>query len=599
MVIATAGDDGVKTWSWRGEQLYEKDAFLEETGSRCVRFNHNGQVLVSAGDGGVITLRHASGQKLGQLKEKIDTKYSEDTGRNFMHQSTWNKINAVSFSSGSRYLACGGTDKVVKIWDLKKRSVIRHFRTHTSEVQCVEFSRDGDKFIGSGSANGEISLFNVVTGKVALNLSPAKLMDLEAGASTTSISFSSIDRTGMISSSADGSVYFWDITESQSRALRECYGSLHSAPVADVLFSPVSPHVFASGGYDKRLIVTDTNSDGMAVSEIEVRAPITCMAYLPGGQQISVGTSDGSLLVYDTRRMGSGARAIPLTDVDVHAPVQVSCIQAQPATAMMNPSRQARQEPPPHGKPATPARRVVTPQRRKTPANDEGPAAGAGQAHGGDLPKEEEVNSMLRTKHVALLSPAQSVEKVRMEALTRRQKKKAVEEAVAERVPEPKRAPAPAKAETKATKADSTKPKDVGTRGPGQTVSSLPAPRAEREARARGQDAGREARNAAPLASPDTSVWPRQPSATAPDAFATAPGVEKSEIKQMLEEALDDVKVSVQGSIRDLHVEILRQFQMQMNDMQAMLHDNASKIETLAKENQELRKENLLLRNIY
>ena len=98
LVIATAGDDGVKTWSWRGEQLYEKDAFLEETGSRCVRFNHNGQVLVSAGDGGVITLRHASGQKLGQLKEKIDTKYSEDTGRNFMHQSTWNKINAVDSS---------------------------------------------------------------------------------------------------------------------------------------------------------------------------------------------------------------------------------------------------------------------------------------------------------------------------------------------------------------------------------------------------------------------------------------------------------------------------------------------------------------------
>merc|ERR1711871_208825 len=70
------------------------------------------------------------------------------------------------------------------------------------------------------------------------------------------------------------------------------------------------------------------------------------------------------------------------------------------------------------------------------------------------------------------------------------------------------------------------------------------------------------------------------------------PSLQKEDIKQMLDEAIDDVKLSVQGSIRDLHVEILRQFQMQMNDMEAMLHDNASKIETLAKENQELRKEN-------
>ena len=38
-----------------------------------------------------------------------------------------NQINAVSFSSGSRYLACGGTDMIVKVWDLKKRSVIRKF----------------------------------------------------------------------------------------------------------------------------------------------------------------------------------------------------------------------------------------------------------------------------------------------------------------------------------------------------------------------------------------------------------------------------------------------------------------------------------------
>ena len=53
LIVATSGNDGVKTWSWRNNNLYSRDHFNEESGAQCLRFNHNGQVLVSAGENGV------------------------------------------------------------------------------------------------------------------------------------------------------------------------------------------------------------------------------------------------------------------------------------------------------------------------------------------------------------------------------------------------------------------------------------------------------------------------------------------------------------------------------------------------------------------
>ena len=89
---------------------------------------------------------------------------------------------------------------------------------------------------------------------------------------TTSLSFSNLDRRLLASSSSDGSVCIWDITQSDVRALREGYGGLHSAPTSEVSFSPVSPSIFASVGYDKRLLLVDHEGGGNVVTEIHARA---------------------------------------------------------------------------------------------------------------------------------------------------------------------------------------------------------------------------------------------------------------------------------------------------------------------------------------
>ena len=81
---------------------------------------------------------------------------SSDDGKNL-------PINSLSFTANSMYLASGGNDGVVKIWDLKKRSLGNSFKSHYSQITSVNWNL-GDTIIGSSSLVGSIILHNVATG---------------------------------------------------------------------------------------------------------------------------------------------------------------------------------------------------------------------------------------------------------------------------------------------------------------------------------------------------------------------------------------------------------------------------------------------------
>ncbi|MGI8897126.1 MAG: WD40 repeat domain-containing protein, partial [Pyrinomonadaceae bacterium] len=60
--------------------------------------------------------------------------------------------NAVAFSPDNRWLASGGKDNVIKIWDLATGNVLRTLYGHTSNVNALAVSLDG-KLLASGSGN--------------------------------------------------------------------------------------------------------------------------------------------------------------------------------------------------------------------------------------------------------------------------------------------------------------------------------------------------------------------------------------------------------------------------------------------------------------
>ena len=194
--IASSAADGLKTWTYTGSpgarRSPEVAAARDCGAAQCARFNHNGQVIVGAGASGVITLWHTNGTVLGELVR------NKDRGQ---------PIHSLFFSSGSRYLATGGVDRVVKIWDLKRREIIRSFKSHKTAVSCVQFSKDADKFVASGALSGKVCVFNVLSGRLVNTLEPPETPEVPKSASSMgvqAVSFSPFRKSILAAAYNDG-----------------------------------------------------------------------------------------------------------------------------------------------------------------------------------------------------------------------------------------------------------------------------------------------------------------------------------------------------------------------------------------------------------
>uniref|UniRef100_A0ACB8FNT3 Protein nedd1 n=1 Tax=Sphaerodactylus townsendi TaxID=933632 RepID=A0ACB8FNT3_9SAUR len=145
--FASAGDDDVKIWDSTSITVVEQ--FSPHTASYpvssvCWGSNNNFLVTASAlGDKIVISNCKGKPVPLFELAEGA-------------------KQTCVSLSSNSVYIASGGIDSSVNIWDLKYRKPYRSLKDHRDEVTCVTFNWN-DCYIASGSMSGEIILHSLTT----------------------------------------------------------------------------------------------------------------------------------------------------------------------------------------------------------------------------------------------------------------------------------------------------------------------------------------------------------------------------------------------------------------------------------------------------
>jgi WD40 repeat protein len=217
--------------------------------------------------------------------------------------------NAVAFSPDNRWLASGGKDNVIKIWDLATGNVLRTLYGHTSNVNALAVSPDG-KLLASGSGDindkrdlGAFTQGGVVGGaedntvriwsvQTGLQLQVLRGHELPVGA----VAFST-DGHSLTSVGGDA-VKVWDVSAgTELHSQKTQYGKSGM----EKLNSMPSFSLFGGGDKERKQELQRQKNFKMSASKIAVSA---------NGQFAAVGQPDKAVKIYDAQS-GRELRDLP------------------------------------------------------------------------------------------------------------------------------------------------------------------------------------------------------------------------------------------------------------------------------------------------
>jgi WD40 repeat protein len=192
---------------------------------------------------------------------------------------TGDGILSLAYSADGKYLASGGRNDVVRLWNAETGQLVRVFRE--TWVWGLAFSPDG-KLLATGGANKIVRLWDQETGK---EIHSGKLDGHTA--TVKSLAFAK-DGAVLVSGSDDGAVRVWNIADGR---LAQCHEG-HTFGVNAVGALP-DKQTFLSAGIDRTLrFWTDKPTVFHAPSGLETIACLDDKTVITGGD-------DGFIRVWD------------------------------------------------------------------------------------------------------------------------------------------------------------------------------------------------------------------------------------------------------------------------------------------------------------
>ncbi|MBI3272739.1 MAG: TIR domain-containing protein [Planctomycetes bacterium] len=190
-----------------------------------------------------------------------------------------------AWSHDGRWLASGGKDGAIRLWDAEVGTEHRALRGHRSWVESVAFSPDG-QCLASGSADKTILLWDAQSGK--------QLQAFRVHQDWVRSVAYSPDGRRLASGSDDGTICLWD-AESKNvlRILREPSPAVHS-----VAFSPDGRRL-ASGGADATIRLLDVQI-GKELGALQGHGDrVFSVAFSPDGRRLASGGGDRTIRLWD------------------------------------------------------------------------------------------------------------------------------------------------------------------------------------------------------------------------------------------------------------------------------------------------------------
>jgi WD40 repeat protein len=223
------------------------------------------------------------------------------------HNKDWSRqggaTTSIAFGGKSRYLCLGDTSGAVCLWDLKKRLRVRQF-SHDGYPSRQVALDPTDKLVLS-LADQKFSIYNLREGTLSSTLTP------QGDYSYTRFSTSALEPHIAALGTRDGSILLYDIARTATdnnkyRAGTKPFFSMHhrhSESISGIAISAANPQLVGTSSYDGTLKFFDFRSGETIHKVASLDSAITSLSLHAEGVSCAVGTTAGSVLVYDLRKM--------------------------------------------------------------------------------------------------------------------------------------------------------------------------------------------------------------------------------------------------------------------------------------------------------
>jgi WD40 repeat protein len=212
------------------------------------------------------------------------------------------QVNSVAWSGDGKYVASGGGNGLVRLWDPKTLRQQKLLGSAGATLSLA-FSRDGT-CLASGNSNGTLSVwdFSGTEPKLKANISIAS-------SPVHSVAFTP-DGKKLAIGVYDNVVRVYDVSETEVKESAQLSG--HQKGVQAVAFSP-DGKTLTSGSADGVLRLWDVTKDDIkerAVVEGPAKA-IASLAFMPDGKTLAAGVADGTVWTWNPAGAKPARRGTP------------------------------------------------------------------------------------------------------------------------------------------------------------------------------------------------------------------------------------------------------------------------------------------------
>jgi WD40 repeat protein len=286
-VVSGGWDRTIKIWDLADGielvtiNLGDRNAYLDALyhgdveGLRQARLSLAWSVAFSL-DGKQIASGHASGEiKIWDVATGKQLKTLEG------HRD---EVDSIAFSPDGKLMATVASE--VKLWDTTNWTELMSLSDpETGMESCVTFSQDGKRIASAGGWDGQIKVWDTLTGQRIWSIRGYYYW-------AYSVSFSPDGK--LLASGGDNHVKLWDATTgSNVMTLRG-----HDATVYSVSFSPDGKYV-ASGGYDNMIRIWDIATGETVIILRGHEHIVEGVLFAPDGKHLVSRSWDGTIKIWD------------------------------------------------------------------------------------------------------------------------------------------------------------------------------------------------------------------------------------------------------------------------------------------------------------